>query len=452
VTPIDGTPAFALTARSFCIATGSEANVPDVPGLLETGFWTSDDILDTDTLPASCLVLGGGAIALEMAHYLDAVGTRIWQLIREGVVTDWGSVAIVTRIGAMPHPLFFDSYCRMLHEGTRPGDKLMAPALRMPAHRAANAVVKAFLREGWLQACDTLLFVDDDHVFNVGTLEKLRSDPDGQAYDVLGAVYSARGAGRWPVIMRLSDKATPEAPKYGVVWDWEPGTVVPVDTLGLGFTLVRRSLLERMAFPWFQYRDDPDGTEYTVNNNSANQLLVTGTPKTKTGQWETRAGLLDDLAANEEIVQWSAIELSRRIHARDVSCVEVMEAFLAQIEELDSGLGMAFIFGDEAIDAGLPDAWHNAVGYVLAVLVVTILLRLGSLALQAVLIALGAVLLAAVIQVFLAPRFPLPVTVPSRAFWQIPLLAVVMALAAGAIGMRKVLRSDPSQAFSGAGA
>jgi putative ABC transport system permease protein len=77
---------------------------------------------------------------------------------------------------------------------------------------------------------------------------------------------------------------------------------------------------------------------------------------------------------------------------------------------------------------------------------------LGSLALQAVLIALGAVALAAIIQVFLAPQFPLPVTVPSRAFWQLPVFAVVMALAAGAIGMRKVLRSDPSQAFSGAGA
>ncbi len=75
---------------------------------------------------------------------------------------------------------------------------------------------------------------------------------------------------------------------------------------------------------------------------------------------------------------------------------------------------------------------------------------LGSLALQAMLIALGAVALAAIIQIFLAPQFPLPVTVPTKAFWQLPLLAVVMALAAGAIGMRKVLRSDPSQAFSGA--
>ena len=39
--------------------------------------------------------------------------------------------------------------------------------------------------------------------------------------------------------------------------------------------------------------------------------------------------------ANEEIVQWSAIELSKRIHARDVSCVEVVEAFLAQIDRLN---------------------------------------------------------------------------------------------------------------------
>ena len=76
---------------------------------------------------------------------------------------------------------------------------------------------------------------------------------------------------------------------------------------------------------------------------------------------------------------------------------------------------------------------------------------LGSLALQAVLVALLAVGLGAIIQVFLAPRFPLVVTVPTRAFWQVPVFAVVMALAAGGIGMRKVLRADPSQAFAGAG-
>jgi hypothetical protein len=74
------------------------------------------------------------------------------------------------------------------------------------------------------------------------------------------------------------------------------------------------------------------------------------------------------------------------------------------------------------------------------------------LALQAVLVALAAVAVAAVIQLFLAPAFPLKVRVPARAFWQLPLFAVVMALVAGAFGMRRVARSDPAAAFAGAGA
>ena len=76
---------------------------------------------------------------------------------------------------------------------------------------------------------------------------------------------------------------------------------------------------------------------------------------------------------------------------------------------------------------------------------------LGSLAIQAVLVALASVALAAIIQVFLAPAFPLVVRVPTRAFWQLPVFAVVMALLAGAVGMRRVAHSDPALAFSGAG-
>jgi amidase len=53
-----------------------------------------------------------------------------------------------------------------------------------------------------------------------------------------------------------------------------------------------------------------------------------------------------------EIVQWSAIELSRRIHTRDVSCVEVMEAFLAQIDRLNPTVNavVARIDAESAID------------------------------------------------------------------------------------------------------
>jgi len=63
--------------RAACIATGSMVNVPPMPGLRETGFWTSDDILDAEELPSSFIVLGGGAIALEMAHYLDGMSRKV---------------------------------------------------------------------------------------------------------------------------------------------------------------------------------------------------------------------------------------------------------------------------------------------------------------------------------------------------------------------------------------
>lgn len=74
-----------------------------------------------------------------------------------------------------------------------------------------------------------------------------------------------------------------------------------------------------------------------------------------------------------------------------------------------------------------------------------------GLALQAIVVALCAVAVAVVIQLFLAPAFPMKVVVPGRAFVQIPIIAVVLALVGGAAGMRKVASSDPAHAFAGAG-
>jgi len=70
-------PEETLNARSFLIATGSEINVPDIPGLAEAGCLTSDDILSLETIPDSIIVLGAGPVALELAHYLEALGSRV---------------------------------------------------------------------------------------------------------------------------------------------------------------------------------------------------------------------------------------------------------------------------------------------------------------------------------------------------------------------------------------
>ena len=76
---------------------------------------------------------------------------------------------------------------------------------------------------------------------------------------------------------------------------------------------------------------------------------------------------------------------------------------------------------------------------------------LGAVAVQAVVIALLAALVALVLYRVILPLFPLQVRVPTEALWQIPLGAVIAALAAGAFGLRKVARADPATAFGGRG-
>ena len=74
-----------------------------------------------------------------------------------------------------------------------------------------------------------------------------------------------------------------------------------------------------------------------------------------------------------------------------------------------------------------------------------------SIGLQAIAIAVAAVALAAVLQALIEPVFPLQVRVPTKAYWQIPLVAIAIAVLAGLGGMRRVTRSDPATAFSGPG-
>lgn len=74
-----------------------------------------------------------------------------------------------------------------------------------------------------------------------------------------------------------------------------------------------------------------------------------------------------------------------------------------------------------------------------------------SIALQGALTALAAAIIASVLQLALVPVFPLEVAVPARAFYQVPLIAVIVSLLSGAIGLRKAVGTDPALAFAGPG-
>lgn len=65
-----------VSANKFVIATGSEEAIPALDGLEQTGYLTSESFLDLNELPSSMIVLGGGAIALELAQYAVRMGVE----------------------------------------------------------------------------------------------------------------------------------------------------------------------------------------------------------------------------------------------------------------------------------------------------------------------------------------------------------------------------------------
>lgn len=71
-----------LGFTDLVVATGAGVHVPPFPGLGTVEHWTFEDVWTTTELPASIVVVGGGATALEAATALAAFGTAVTLLVR----------------------------------------------------------------------------------------------------------------------------------------------------------------------------------------------------------------------------------------------------------------------------------------------------------------------------------------------------------------------------------
>ncbi len=82
-TQADGTMT-RLTTRAIVLATGAAPFVPDLPGLNEVGYLTSDTLWDAlktrDTPPENLVILGGGPIGTELAQAFARLGANVTQI------------------------------------------------------------------------------------------------------------------------------------------------------------------------------------------------------------------------------------------------------------------------------------------------------------------------------------------------------------------------------------
>jgi len=72
-----------ITAKTFLLATGSVVSDAPLAALNAIGCWTTDDVLESPDVPASIIILGGGATAVEFATYYAGLGRDV-TLIQRG--------------------------------------------------------------------------------------------------------------------------------------------------------------------------------------------------------------------------------------------------------------------------------------------------------------------------------------------------------------------------------
>jgi pyruvate/2-oxoglutarate dehydrogenase complex dihydrolipoamide dehydrogenase (E3) component len=64
------------------IATGSVPAVPPIPGLAEVEYWTNRGATETHEVPARLVVLGAGAVGVELAQFFARAGSEVTVLVR----------------------------------------------------------------------------------------------------------------------------------------------------------------------------------------------------------------------------------------------------------------------------------------------------------------------------------------------------------------------------------
>jgi dihydrolipoamide dehydrogenase len=66
-----------LQAAAIIVATGSKAVIPPIPGLAEAGYWTNREATALTDIPGSAVIIGGGAVGVELAQFLARFGASV---------------------------------------------------------------------------------------------------------------------------------------------------------------------------------------------------------------------------------------------------------------------------------------------------------------------------------------------------------------------------------------
>lgn len=166
-----------LEASRIFIDTGSEAILPDIPGIDGKNVYTSESLLNVETMPESVVIIGAGYVGLEFASLFANFGVEVWVLqggttflphedadIAAAVRKNFEQRGINLMLGAKVECIEDDAVTVFVtavidsKEKKFSGDLVLVAAGRKPATSALN------LRAAGIEANERGSIVTDEHL------------------------------------------------------------------------------------------------------------------------------------------------------------------------------------------------------------------------------------------------------------------------------------------------
>ncbi|MCH5675554.1 dihydrolipoyl dehydrogenase family protein [Streptomyces gilvus] len=213
VTGSDGTER-VLTARyAVAVCTGTDAVLPDLPGLAEVKPWTSRNATSAQEVPGRLVVVGGGVVATEMATAYQALGSKVTLLVRgkgllprmepfagELVAESLAEAGAEVRTGTSVESVARENGTVVVvtDQGDRvEADEILFATGRRPRTADLGLETVGLEPGGWLPVDDSMLVSGSDWLYAVGDVNHraLLTHQGKYQARIAGAAIAARASG-----------------------------------------------------------------------------------------------------------------------------------------------------------------------------------------------------------------------------------------------------------------
>ncbi|MGX1676385.1 dihydrolipoyl dehydrogenase family protein [Streptomyces sp. NPDC055400] len=207
-----------LTARhAVALCTGSNAVLPDLPGMAEARPWTNRTATDSVTVPDRLVVVGGGGVGVEMATAWQGLGSTVTLLARgpllrrmepfagemvaEGLKEAGVDVRIGVSVTELRRPDPSGPVGILLDDGTQlEADEILFATGRSPRTEDLGLETVGLSPGSWLDVDDTCTVrgVDGDWLYAVGDINRhaLLTHQGKYQARIVGDTIGARAAGQ----------------------------------------------------------------------------------------------------------------------------------------------------------------------------------------------------------------------------------------------------------------